>query len=1287
MQTLVEWEKRLKPFFDSRIRIIGEIQLSETDVDELAEVVKNFVSEAATFTRATIGLASRFPYVYMTLLAHFAMYNDQAGYWKALQTRIGAPEDLHIERWHMRFVSLAKHHGLKTFSSADQHNFYVATIRFHGGIPTHSLPDFFERMVIPAVNNLELRKIPVKDALEYLLKTVYFVDRPVLDFLNNSGEMGLAWFEDCCKLVRHARENHGEVLPISAVPELPYNIHSFFEQYNEEREDRGFHWSRPYLEINPISEESPVILRIPEQIVTTQAASQLLQWTITWSGQLSPIIIPCEVYHRRSGEFTTEEIVPIPYPTTQLTVSLSASKPEQQEDSELRRWTLTLLPPDDQAPLVAFRNNGRQVPNAKSLPAQTLYLLTPKIANMEIDPVTTERIDSFSTFLGGWKDWKIELWDLTNAISLLLHWDGEGLGNIIPVAREVDLPELRGGHRFDYRENPDQPLYTSGIPSVSIPMAQNVTIYQALRDWKLRLTSIGEALPRIDRQVTFQEFQEDLQFEGSRAMLSLETLLGEKPAGIYEIKLSGPWGIKAEYRLRLWPKLLLQNYSKELPRAEESRQPVRFNIFLQEGAWLETQPGADPVEILREANGFAITALPKLRRIELELVRRNRAGEEIRVPVSIPVVRLRWGLVEENSPNLLSFGQSVLHISKQRFSQYASSALHVEMHGLGEMVSQLSCQLVESDDETNLLQVADFQKTVFSNDRLKTKIEGFIDTIEGINSQVQFQLVYQRDWQSRPIRYALLEVSPELDVRDVALQQVSECDWKLTWKEDLPLKNRRVMLKSAWLPWAQPIEQKIPDENRGEYTFTEIALPLSSYEIYFYTKFKWEPPLSTPPENATCLKVNLISPADRLAFLDTPQRGHDAQFRQLIEKACILDAIGDTHERDEMVSASATHLRHLRDAQTLVGALKWIREKKDMYQPVKSFFHQYPFHQYLVEAMLEKYPLGDPNLVEYLHMITPSIYSESAKILLEKVDDPLVTSTCIKALLVRKDDGLLRLIISMIAQGRISAESAAELLAESAEQSLWALEIIAGLDWSAASDNLLTALLASYVDENTQTFPGWLQDLLLRALAIERSRELILRYVKILIDLQRDEVWPTIIDKEKLEQITRQEFFELLKLGPEKALQALRQPDLSDRYSEEILRLIEEFPHAAGVLKPGMILDTPFGEVQILSIRYVDGTLAQSVNKADANFILRVAGGTGLDKVEVDMDFSQMTLQFRNERTIYCCSLCKKFYHPRQQRMNEHHRQAHANEAQSFVLLRGSIPFDVNDIKQTNHAN
>ncbi len=1287
MQTLSEWEKRLKPFFDSGLRIIGEIPLSEPDLDELAEVVRRFLAGFDKFTKATGSLTNRYPYAFMTLLAHFAMHNDQAGYWQALQQRVGADQDLHITGWHRRFVTLARKNNLKTFSVADTPNYYVATIRFHGGIPTYSLPDFFERMVVPAVTQQDLRYIPPKEALDYLLEHVYSVGRPVLDFLENSGDMGLAWFEACCKLVRHARENHGEVLPISAVPVLPYNIHTFFEQYSEEREDRGFHWSRPYLEVNPLSEESPVILRIPEQIVTTQAASQLLQWTITWPEQIEPIVIPCEVYHRKSVEFTAEEFIPIPIPTTQVTVFISSSKQDLQEDSELRRWTLPLIPPSDQAPLVAFRTNYRQVPNAKSLPAQVLYLLTPKTAEMEIDSVTTERIDTFSIFSGGWKDWKLEQWDLTNAISLLLHQDGEVLGNIVPVAREVDLPELWGGHRFDYQENLDQPLYTAGIPSVSIPVSLSTAMYQALRDWKVRVISIGEAAPTIDRQVKFLDYQDDLLFEGSRAIFPLATLIGDKPAGNYEVKVIGPRGIKGDFRLRLWPKLLLQNYSKELPRAEESRQPVKFNIYLQEGAWIETQPGADPVDIVHENNGFAIIAPPLLRSISLDLITKSRTGEQIRVPVSIPVVRLRWGLVEENMPNLLEFGQTVFHVSKDRFSQYESRALHVEMHGLSGMMERMNCQLVESDNESNLLQWSNFRKTGFKPDWLKVSLLQFSETVRNINTQAQFQLVYRKDDRSPLIRYALLEISPEMDVRDARLEQVSECDWKLTWKEDLPLKNRRVMIKSTWLPWAPTIEQKIPDENRGETIFTNIALPPSSYEIYFYTKFKWEPTAVVPPENAACLKVDLISPTERLAFLEKPQQGHDAQFRQLIEKACILDTMGNSQARDEVVSASAPHLRHLRDVQTLVGALKWIRDKKDMYQPVKSFFHHYSFHQYLVSEMLDKYPQGDPNLVEYLHMITPSIYSESAKILLEKVDDPLVTSTCIKALLTRKDDGLLPIVITMISQGRISAESAAELLTEDPKQSLWALEVIAGLDQSASADSLLMAILPSVVEEYIQTVPEWLEDLLLRALTVEKSRELILRYLKILVGLDRDEVWQVLIDKEQLGQVTYEEFIEFLKLDPEKALEVLRQHNDSDRYSKDILKLEEEFPSAAGLLTPGMTLSTPFGEVQIESIKLLDGTPAQSVKKADANFILRLAGGSGLDRIEVDLDFSQMTLQFRNEKQIYCCSVCNNFYHPKQRRLNEHHRQTHPFEPLSFRILQGNIAFNINDIQYFDQVN
>ena len=1283
MAELDKWESRLKPFFESHLRIIGEIPISETDLDELAEAVREFLDVYRSFARGTQKLIEHYPFVFLTLLAHFSAHNDQAGYWQALQQRVGADQDLHISRWHQHFVALAKKHGLRTFSEADTPNFYVATIRFHGGIPTYSLPDFFDRMVIPAVEDKNLREIASKDALAYLLKHVQFVDRPVLDFLENSGEMGLTWFESCCKLVGHARKNHGEVLPIAQVPELPYYIYSFFEQYNEGLQDRGFHWSRPYLEVSPFSEDSPVGLHIPDQIVPIEVANQSLHWSITWPELKTPLIIPCQMVHRRTGESIKEDFRSITCPTSQITVSIFSSFPNASEDTELRRWTIPLLPSADQAPLIAFRENCRHIPNAQTLPAQVLYLLIPASSALEVDG-HPKKVDSFGTFAGDWGSWKLEQWDLSSAVSLLMYQDGMVLGNIIPVASEIAQPELTGGHLFDYQEYPDQLLYTSESPSISIPVAQNLSKHQALAGWTLSVTSIGEASPNIDTYVSLQDYQAQCSYEAEQILFPLKELLGEKPAGIYDLKLTGPKKVKAEFRLRLWPKLLVQNYSKEFPSPIESREPVRFNLHLQENAWVENQPGADLVEIRREDYGITIIAKPEVRRAQLDLITLSETKTQIRVPVSIPVMRLRWGIAEENSS--VKFSQNVVHISKERFAQYSSSAIHVEMRGLSEIISKLSCQLVGVDNEENILQEAKFNRTGFSPDWLRASLLQFSGTIQDLNTPAQFQLVYQKDLQSPQIRYALLEVSPLIEVEDVKLQQIGECDWKLTWREDYPLKHRRVMLKSAWQPWQPVIEEKIPDENRGEFTFYGLSLPPSRYEVYFYIRRAWETSLTTRPEDGTCHQIDLCTPEERLTALDITQEEHDAAFQNCIERACILHSLGETEERDNSVSNAAKHLIHLQNVRILVESVKWM-QSVNIASHIMSFFRKYMFHLTLITAILGRYARGDEQLATYLHMMDETIYADSARFLLNEVDDPYVISTCIKNLVKREDEDLVSMVLSMLDKGRLSADDAAYLLMTDTEHRIWAMEQICLLPQSSDSDSLLAAALPIYMKEKNEPYEDWLYSALLRVVRLEKSPKLIYHYIEILINSDRADAWQELLRLEKLGRITPQEFYELLRINPKKALLTLKQEVESDRYSDVIQKIEIEFPQAAGLLKPGMFLLTPFGQAQIISIQLSDGTEAQNVHLSDGNFMLYMRGGTGLDKVEVDLDFMNMTLLFRNESIIYRCSTCKAFCHPRLQKIDDHFRQSHPYASKAFQIISGPIPFTLNEISYLNQPD
>lgn len=1280
---LDKWESRLKPFFESHLRIIGEIPISETELDELIESVRKFLGNYDKFAKATQALTKRYPFSFLTLLAHFSAHNDQQGYWQALQKRVGAEQDLHIQKWHESFVALAQEQELRVFSAADTPNYYVASIRFHGGIPTYSLPDFFERMVVPAVEDRNLRELQPRDALSYLLKHVIFVDKPVLDFLENSGEMGLSWFEACCKLVRHARANHGEVLPFSEVPELPYYIYAFFEQFNEGLQDHGFRWSRPYLEVSRFSEESPIVLQLPAQIVPLDIANQDLQWSVNWPELERPIIRPCEIVHRRIGETTLDDSLSIPYPTNQITISISSGSQDEIEDNELRRWTIPLLPSGDQAPLIAFRQNNRHLTNVQTLPAQTLYLLIPCKTEFEVDGLA-EKVDTFTGFSSEWKNWKLEEWDLTGAVSLLLHQDGVEMGNIIPVAREVALPELSGGHCFDYQEFPDEPLYTSEIPSISIPVAANDSMYQGLLGWKLHLASVWETAPKIDRQVNLVDYCKECIIVGERAHFPLSVILGEKPAGIYDLKISGPKKIKAEFRVRLWPKLLLRNYSNELPEPVQSRDPVSFNIHLQDSAWVEPQPGAEPVDISEEENGFKIIAPPTVRRVQLELVTLSSDGIEIRVPVSIPIARISWDIAEENSP--VKFSQKVEHISKERFAQYQTSAIHVEMHGLSEMINKLCCQLVEVEDEDIVLQEAKFLRTGFSPDWLRVSLKQFSETIQVVNAPTQFQLVYQKDWKSPQIRYALLEVSPQIAVENVNLQQIGECDWKLTWEEDLPLKQRRVMIKSAWQPWQPVIELKIPDENRGELDITELALPPSRYEVFFYIRRKWEPPLTEPPYDGTCHQVDLATPEKRINVINEDAKDHDLAFRNCIEKACILDSLGDTKHRDILISKAALHLKHLQNVRTLVESIKWMRSL-DTGSPYFNYFRKAMFRPELVETILNRYSKDDVHLTTYLKMIDQNIYSDSASILLEEVDDPHVISTCIQVLINREDEKLVQIVYSMLKEGRLAVDDAADLLMKNAKKQSWAMGEISSLPQNSISDNLLATMLPTYLDGDIEINEDWLFEALMRIVKIEKSPGLLINWFEILLTVDYPGAWLELLRQEKQEHIDVQDFYDLLKINPGKAMTILQRDNDPGRYTEIIHEIEQEDPQAAGILEPGMAMRTPFGQAQIIKINLADGTETQKVYKSDGDFILYMVGGEGMDKVEVEMDFRDMTLFFKGAPQVFCCNICNAFCHSSNTKLDEHRRQAHPFVSSSLRILKGKIPFTSDQLSYEVQSN
>lgn len=178
MVTLDQWEQRLKPYFTRSLRLLAEIPLTRTDIEDICAGVCASINRIG-IAEATRFVTSRYPHTFLVMMAGFAAHNTEQGYWAALGGAMGVSQyELFNRGWHTTFKQEMKLRGLPYFDYEEAANPYVTTIRFHGGIPAYSLPDFFERLLLPTVKRPALNEIPTKQAMAAVLKTAYFVDSP-----------------------------------------------------------------------------------------------------------------------------------------------------------------------------------------------------------------------------------------------------------------------------------------------------------------------------------------------------------------------------------------------------------------------------------------------------------------------------------------------------------------------------------------------------------------------------------------------------------------------------------------------------------------------------------------------------------------------------------------------------------------------------------------------------------------------------------------------------------------------------------------------------------------------------------------------------------------------------------------------------------------------------------------------------------------------------------------------------------------------------------------------------
>ncbi len=122
--------------------------------------------------------------------------------------------------------------------------------------------------------------------------------------------------------------------------------------------------------------------------------------------------------------------------------------------------------------------------------------------------------------LGDWKDWIIEFWNLSHAWSLRLLEEEKQVGNAISILGKLELPELSGGHKFQYQDYADQPLYTSDLPALKIPLKKVLGSRPDLFAWKIEIKSLWDTNPQVKESFKLGKYETQIKTEDQWAKLS-----------------------------------------------------------------------------------------------------------------------------------------------------------------------------------------------------------------------------------------------------------------------------------------------------------------------------------------------------------------------------------------------------------------------------------------------------------------------------------------------------------------------------------------------------------------------------------------------------------------------------------------------------------------------------------------------------------------------------------------------------------------------------------------------
>ncbi len=1025
-RSIQEWEKEIATRF-RQVRLLGEIELSQEDFDELTGEVRFMLKRAPNIQEATRRLEKICPRAFATFLAHFAARNTNREIWDALGVLVGASSgDLNNANWRKIFIKILKDNGKPTFEDVGGvTNKYVTSMRIHGGIPVYSLDDFFKNMVKPALEREQYRGLTPSELIDALLQrsdVQFFTDSPVRNFFENSGKIGVEFLSECVKMAR-AYQKDGEVPPEI---NLPAYVIQAFVAYMEQQVEFETKLKAPRLLFDP--EGDGLVVDLPQQQISARDLRDSRQavWQISWDDR--PMVITKRSKLGFSGRDIVARadkvIIPEPVGKVRLSFGLQSAAGGVQI---MRRWALHFLPGENQPPLIAFNlrndNYASLLRINQTLPPKVLLLLHPTDVELSFEGDAEKRHEC-DPLEGVWRNWRADYWSLEQALQLTLVKQGNELGTF-RISTPSEIPTLVDGRLFNQTADPKGiPLYIGAPPRLRIPDRPG-------QKWRIHMESVWETDPYVCRDFTNQ----DLNALDHTLELDLESILGVDSAGTYRLEFSNGQDVEDEYRFRLWPRLQIKGLPDAIFPSDSitsHKDNINFELILPSSALCKPQSGADYITLEGNYGHFKVTVSDDvLVQADLDLIFPQKNGASlINVPLYIPIPRLQWRIIIPGEESVY-WTTSSLKQSVDGFLQaiqQSSNSVLVKMPGISNICHKLEMVLVDPDQPDEPLMGFQSEKVALGEDYLRFSLNKVYDTLRAMENIPAFSFELRlMDKGLIQERVSLLTLTRSLEISDVQLEDHGNLDYTLLWKEPYILRNRRVFIKPIWQPWNIGFEIKIPDETQGNLKLKEIGLPPSRYQAYFYIVPSWQPELTSPLDVKPHHFQN-VHPEEYLQILEKrlvqqPKRAFQTHF----ERACIYSDLEMTEKCRQEIGMCAQHHEQA-NLRTFLVFYNWLGEYDESEQ--KSIRMKLLAPQRLKE-LFENTKSNDPLRATILqHAQNRMLPTQSALVLLKYSNEPQLILFCLRLLLERLDDQGVTQIIQMVKEGHLSNADAIDLLTE-----------------------------------------------------------------------------------------------------------------------------------------------------------------------------------------------------------------------------------------------------------------